>query len=170
MWRRNAEKEEKMKKTVIDYDLTIADFFQSVSNYLKKKLEKAKDKEEYVLIIKNLGFINVIAHDPKRLCDYGNRVSFDLEPDADVFCKKDSRGIVVDNSDWFAFNQVLHAIDNYYNDISSSFDKKEHLLLAIKKWKYQLSTSFFKDIIFSFKSEKAFATKVPLESIRNKQY
>lgn len=158
-----------MKKTVIDYDLTIADFFKSVSDYLKKKLEKVKDKEEYVLIMTNLGIINVIANDPKRLCDYSARVKENLEPEVRVFCKIGKNGIVVDNSVWFAFNQVLNAIDEYYNG-NSVFDKKEHLLLAIKKWNYAKSTSAFKDIIFSFKSESAFATKVSLESIRNKQY
>lgn len=158
-----------MKKTIIDYDLTIKDFFTSVNEFLKKRTEKAKDKKEYEAIIKNIDVINKIAQDPKRFSDYGTRINQNLEPDAEVFCKKNAKGIVVDNSVWLAFSQVLHAIDEYYNG-NTIFDKEEHLLLAIKKWNYAKSTSFFKDIVFSFKSEKAFATKVSLESIRNKQY
>lgn len=158
-----------MKKTIIDYDLTIKDFFTSVNEFLKKRTQKAKDKKEYEAIIKNIDIINKIAQDPKRLSDYGNRVKENLEPDFEVFCKRNSKGVVVDNSLWLAFSQVLHAIEEYYSG-NIIFDKEEHLLLAIKKWNYAKSTSFFKDIVFSFKSEKAFATKVSLEELKQKQH
>lgn len=158
-----------MKKNIIDYDLTVKDFFKSVNEFLKKKIEKVTDKKEYEAIIKNIEIINKIAQSPKRLSDYDMRVKENLEPDFEGFCKKNAKGIIFDNSIWLAFSQVLHAIDEYYNG-NTIFDKEEHLLLAIKKWNYAKSTSLFKDIVFTFKSEKAFATKVPLESLGNKQY
>lgn len=131
--------------------------------FLKKRTEKAKDKKEYENIIKNIEIINKIAQDPKRLSDYGTRIKEDLEPDFEGFCKKNAKGVIVDNSIWLAFTQVLHAIDEYYN-----FDKEENLLLAIKKWNYVKSTSFFKDFIFPFRSEKSFASRVSLEEIKQR--
>ncbi len=155
-----------MKNKIIDYDLTIKNFFESVIAFLNKRAEKAKDKKEYLEIVKNIEIINKIAQDPKRFSDYGVRIKENLEPSADVFCKMSANGVAVDNSVWLAFSQVLHAIDEYYN--SNNFHTEEQLLLAIKKWKYKTSTSVFKDFIFPFKSAESFASRVSIDEMKQR--
>lgn len=157
-----------MSNKIIDYDLTIKNFFESVITFLNKRTEKAKDKKEYLEIVKNIEIINKIGQDPKRLSDYGTRIKENLEPDFEGFCKKNAKGIIVDNSVCLAFSQVLHAIDEYYNG-NTLFNKEEHLLLAIKKWKYKTSTSLFKDFVFPFRSEKSFASRISLDALKEKQ-
>ena len=151
---------------LIDYDLTIKDFFKSASDYLTLQKQKAKDKKEYEIIIKNIEIINVLAQDPKRWADYSVRVKAKLEPNADAFIRKNSAGMDGDNSAWLAFSQVLFAIDEYYNTRYSVWDKENNILKAIKKWKYAISTSWLKDFIFPFKSVESFATRV---SVGNKK-
>lgn len=153
-----------MNKKLIDYDLTIKKFFVSVIDFLKKSAEKAKTKKEYENILKTIEVVNKISQNPKKYSDYGARVKENLEPDTEVFCKKNQEGIVVDNSVWLAFSKVLYAIDGYYN--GSGIGKENDLLKAIKNWKYKTSTSFFKDFVFPFKSIESFAARVSIEKIK----
>lgn len=153
-----------MNKKLIDYDLTIKKFFVSVIDFLKKSAEKAKSKKEYENILKTIEVVNKISQNPKKYSDYGARVKENLEPDTEVFCKKNQEGIVVDNSVWWAFSKVLYAIDGYYN--GSGIGKENDLLKAIKNWKYKTSTSFFKDFVFPFKSIESFAARVSIEKIK----
>lgn len=153
-----------MNKKLIDYDLTIKKFFVSVIDFLKKSAEKAKSKKEYENILKTIEVVNKISQNPKKYSDYGARVKENLEPDTEVFCKKNQEGIVVDNSVWLAFSKVLYAIDGYYN--GSGIGKENDLLKAIKNWKYKTSTSFFKDFVFPFKSIESFAARVSIEKIK----
>lgn len=153
-----------MNKNLIDYDLTIKKFFVSVIDFLKKSAEKAKTKKEYENILKTIEVVNKISQNPKKYSDYGARVKENLEPDTEVFCKKNQEGIVVDNSVWLAFSKVLYAIDGYYN--GSGIGKENDLLKAIKNWKYKTSTSFFKDFVFPFKSIESFAARVSIEKIK----
>lgn len=153
-----------MNKKLIDYDLTIKKFFDSVVTFLKKSTEKAKTKKEYENILKTIEVVNKISQNPKKYSDYRARVKENLEPDVDAFCKKNQKGIVVDNSVWLAFSKVLYAIDGYYNGFG--IGKENDLLKAIKNWKYKTSTSFFKDFVFPFKSIESFAARVSIEKIK----
>ena len=153
-----------MNKNLIDYDLTVKKFFDSVVTFLKKSTEKAKTKKEYENILKTIEVVNKISQNPKKYSDYGARVKENLEPDAEVFCKKNQEGIVVDNSVWLAFSNVLYAIDAYYN--GSSICKENDLLKSIKSWNYRISTSVFKDFIYQFKSPESFAARVSIEKIK----
>lgn len=67
-------------------------------------LDKAKNKQEYEQTIKTIKIVGKIAQAPRKFSNYEARVEANLEPDAEVFMRKDSAGRVVDNSVWQAFS------------------------------------------------------------------
>lgn len=155
-----------MVGNLIDLDLTIKKFFASVDVYLKRMLDKAKNKQEYEQIMKTIKIVGKIAQAPRMFSNYEARVEANLEPDAEVFMRKDSAGRVVDNSVWQAFSQVLYAIEDYYNVFDT--DKQNNLLKAIKNWNYRTSTSLFKSLVFKFKNPTAFAARVSMENMNQR--
>lgn len=102
------------------------------------------------------------------MSDYDTRIKENLEPDAYVFMRRNSCGIVVDNSYWHAFSRVLYSIDNYYN--MNCLGSDDELLKAIKMWYYKISDSLFKDFVFQWRKSEYFASKVSMSELKKRQH
>lgn len=158
-----------VKKTdnkLIDYDLTVRDFFTSARLFLLGERQKAKDIPQYMAIEENIKTVMAIAANPRLYSDYGTRVANGLEPSFEGFAKRSKDGVIVDNRAYLSFVSVLNAIDKFYN--ADGVNKEKNLLDAIKRWKYTISNSLFKDFTFPFKSAESFASRVSIEKMKQR--
>ncbi len=148
---------------MIDYQATVSEFFKSVLAFLLNAASKATDKDELNRIQINMRKIERVAANPIKYASYAARVKDDLVVQSDGFIpvKQPSNNAV-----FLAFTKVLAALDEMYRMQSvlgcgvRVEEEKMNFLAALKVWKYQTSTSLFKDFVFPFKSATSFAVHV----------
>ncbi len=149
---------------MIDYDLTIKNFFDSVDAYLGNYMKRSYDTLEYRAIDVNRQKIRNIAVNPRA---YTNRFSLTNN----ISVKFDESGFVragSPNCDVYrAFTKAIVAINNYYAAGENPPMKvRKQLLGAIKNWTCKTSPNVFKDIIYFFSPLQSFATHVTTQKKR----
>ncbi|MDE6251015.1 MAG: hypothetical protein K2M34_05310 [Alphaproteobacteria bacterium] len=140
----------------VDYVQTIDKFFTEVETYLTQRMEHAKDRAEAVKIQKTRFAWGMIKAVPRK---YINEKFEDINMlPSDGFMRGD------DNALYRAVCDVLNAIRNLYRDsqhgwIHMTEQHHSEFLNAYKRWKYQSSTSVFKDFVFPFRAPVSFAVQ-----------
>ncbi len=165
---------------MIDYDLTIQNFFESVDKYLTDYMTQAYDTYEYYAIDTNLQKIRRIAKNPRvntnrKLRNDDNALQFD----GSGFVHAGSKNFDVYN----AFVAVIVAIEKYYwtgdvvvksqpgsdknqnrkfmlGNVVSPMSVRQELLYAIKNWVCVTSPNIFKNIICFFTPAHVFAAHI----------
>lgn len=143
---------------MLDFDLTIKKFYESVEKFLEKRAAKPYDKGELQIIKANIAKIKKIASDPKKYANYNARIRDDVEVDADAFIKHGSR----DNSVYTAFNGVLWILEDFYKNPNNEYYQNQ-LLARIKAWKLSQANNMLKSFYYSVVPNTYFAAKVDLD-------
>ena len=141
---------------MIDYCQTIDKFFAEVETYLTLRMGHAKDDVEARKIEKSRFTWGMIKAVPRK---YINEKYDDVNI---LYMDGFMRGN--DNSLCVVIRDVLESIRDLYRDSQHgwTYQEKQHrveFLDAYKRWKYQLSTSAFKDFVFPFRSAASFAVQ-----------
>lgn len=141
---------------MVDYAQTIEKFFTEVEAYLTQRMLHAKDRAEAGKIQKTRFAWGMIKAVPRK---YINEKFDDINmlPSAGLMCGDN-------NSLYTSVIDVLNAIRNLYRDSQHGWihlgeQHQNEFLNAYRRWKYQSSTSIFKDFIFPFRSAKSFAVQ-----------
>ena len=152
----------------MNIDLTIKQFFEDVEKYIAKiralYVEEAAKQELDNMFTKYLELKKQIEYaiklpdsqidERRKLLSriFGNTV------EAELFTKPYSR----DYSVYRAFCDVINTMTNYYS-VQVLSRNPEALLDKIKSWKYQTSTSIFKDFVYPFLPLSHFAAKIKVK-------
>lgn len=141
---------------MIDYAQTIDRFFTEVESYLTQRMEHAKDRAEAGKIQKSRFAWGMIKAVPRK---YINEKFDDVNMLPSYGFMRGN-----DNSLFLTVRAVLNAIRDLYIDsqhgwIHMTEQHNAQFLKAYKRWKYQSSSSIFKDFVFPFRSPASFAVQ-----------
>ena len=141
---------------MIDYDLTLKKFFDSVGAYLDKCAQTPFDETDKDNIQTARIKLGAVAKNPRAYANYFERNGILTNQMMGLI--RYGKGNYVNNDAYLAFFRVLAALEKYYFAPDMAYNQKA-LMVAIKTWYLVTADSGLKNFWYSVVPLEYFAVK-----------